>query len=440
MRLTRRDWITCVVLYFLAQIFFLINIQFPKGFDFDEFHYIPAAKQFLDLKENRNYEHPPLGKELMAVGVGVFGDRPLGWRFMSTLFGALTLVGMYLWALGVFRSPSTALYATILTFFNQLLYVQARIGMLDTFMFAFVIWGLAAFTATWDAQMPTRQVYRFLLFAGLMFGLATACKWSAVVPWFACIFLIGVVRTLQGWNVSFGKPQIPANAVGEIDWYHPKLYQGLRLRELTLALIVVPLFAYFITFLPFLMIDRTPAYTLWDLLLMQPKMWEGQMHVVTSHPYMSQWTGWPILARPIWYAFDREAGNSVRGVLLLGNPLIMWGGLLALLSCFANWISFRWRDAFLILVFYGVFYFSWAVIPRKISFYYYYYPAGMTLSLAVAYMFHHWEEVPPGKIRWARWIFAASAVAVFVYFFPILAALKIPADSFRKWMWFSSWI
>src|SRR4051794_15618530 len=94
--------LTCVALFALAMILFLINIQFPRNHDFDEFHYVPSAKQFLDLKVNQNWEHPPLGKELMAVSIGIWGDRPIGWRFASVLFSSLTLVGMYLWALAVF--------------------------------------------------------------------------------------------------------------------------------------------------------------------------------------------------------------------------------------------------------------------------------------------------------------------------------------------------
>ena len=44
-----------------------------------------------------------------------------------------------------------------------------------------------------------------------------------------------------------------------------------------------------------------------------------------------------------------------------------------------------------------------------------------------------WKEVP-------RWTFAAAACAIFVYFFPILSGIRIPSETFRKWMWFSTWI
>ena len=176
---------------------------------------------------------------------------------------------------------------------------------------------------------------------------------------------------------------------------------------------------------------------------MQKKMWEGQLRVVTAHPYMSTWTDWPLLKRPIWYAFDKEGEKDafVRGVILLGNPLIMWTGVLAVLVCLHDWISERRREAFLIATFYAALYLCWIIIPRKVSFYYYYYPAGMVLSFALAYVFERAERIGPIKqVRAAGLIFLGASLAVFIYFFPILSALKIEAANFQRWMWFRTWI
>jgi dolichyl-phosphate-mannose--protein O-mannosyl transferase len=66
----------------------------------------------------------------------------------------------------------------------------------------------------------------------------------------------------------------------------------------------------------------------------------------------------------------------------------------------------------------------------------------MVLSLALAYVFYRGEEpgMPLARARWAKWVFLGLCFGMFVYFFPILAALKIPAASFMKWMWFRSWV
>ena len=39
----------------------------------------------LALSHPANPEHPPLGKELLALGIALFGDRALGWRVMPLL-------------------------------------------------------------------------------------------------------------------------------------------------------------------------------------------------------------------------------------------------------------------------------------------------------------------------------------------------------------------
>lgn len=426
-----------VVIYLLGQVLFLVNIQFPTTPNFDEFHYVPSAKQFLENKPNQNWEHPPLGKQLMSFGIALWGDRPIGWRFMSTVFGALTLVGIYLLALLWFQSQETALWTAALTGVNQLLYVQSRIGMLDTFMFCFIVWALAAFTATWNEEFSLKLKRFFLALAGILFGLAIATKWFAVIAWGLCVGLVWFILNLQKLKVRF------PNAT-HFDWYHPHLWSEIKRWEWPLYLLIIPFFIYFIPFIPLLSTGTTqiPVHGLFSLFDMQREMWEGQLRVVSSHPYMSQWWHWVTLIRPIWYAFDKDPGNPefVRGVLLLGNPLIMWGGLLALLAClYAGWVN-RGRDAFFILYFYFGFIGCWWVIPRKISFYYYYYPSGMMLSFAIAYIFHYGEQGILSKFKWPRMLFLAVATALFIYFFPILSGMRIPSHSFRDWMWLNSWI
>jgi dolichyl-phosphate-mannose-protein mannosyltransferase len=316
---TSKSWIApqhlvmVVILFLAAQILFLINIQFPKTPNFDEFHYIPSAKQFLEMKVNQNWEHPPLGKLIMAVGLGIWGDQPIGWRFMSTVFGSFTLVGMYFLALTLFESAEAALWVTLITLFNQLLYVQSRIGMLDTFMMGFLVWAMVMFCASFKitSELPQprakphsnlpnkaanlKKQKLLLLSTGIFLGLATACKWFAVIPWAAMIGLFLIVRLFQKWEVVFLEPK-------EFDWYHPDLWNGIRWRDIAVTLGVVPLVFYFLTFIP-IFFTHGANYKLSDLFDMQYKMWDGQLRVVTNHPYMSHWIDWPLMRRPIWYAF-----------------------------------------------------------------------------------------------------------------------------------------
>jgi dolichyl-phosphate-mannose--protein O-mannosyl transferase len=249
------------------------------------------------------------------------------------------------------------------------------------------------------------------------------------------IGLVCAVKLMSFWGTQFSR-------ASPDDWYHPDLWKGLDTKDWIVGFVVFPLAAYFVTFVPFLLIDGKDYGFLQIFTTMQWNIWDGNLRVVSPHPYMSSWTDWPLTKRPIWYAFDHEGTHNelVRGVLFLGNPWIMWNGLIALVACLIGWLRERRRDAFLIVICYIAFYFSWAVIPRKIAFYYYYYPAGMVLSLALAYVFFHGEKKHKFKILWPRWTFLAVAVALFLYFFPISAALQIPLESFRRWMWRAAWI
>jgi dolichyl-phosphate-mannose-protein mannosyltransferase len=215
--------------------------------------------------------------------------------------------------------------------------------------------------------------------------------------------------------------------------------------KLAMALILVPIGVYFLTFLPYLFFHKGDGtrYALFDLIPMQLTMWKGQVGSVTPHPYMSKWTSWPLMTRPICYAFDKEGENIFRCVLLLGNPLIMWSGLLALIFCIWGWVAYRSREAFLILSFYAAFYLGWAFIPRNVSYYYYYYPAGMTLSLAIAFCFHVLESGKSlllGKLHILRWAFLTACILIFIIFFPILSAVKVSLAEYHMRMWLQSWI
>ncbi|MFZ9595348.1 MAG: phospholipid carrier-dependent glycosyltransferase [Bdellovibrionia bacterium] len=430
----QRLFITAAILLVCSWIFFLLHIHYPVTPNFDEFHYVPAAKQFLELKPNQNWEHPPLGKQLMAVGIALFGDQPLGWRFMSTWFGALTLVGMYFLGWVLLQSESAALWIACLTLFNQVLYVQARIGMLDTFMFGFLVWALVFFSASWKVGLSQKKIRLYLGLTGVFLGLSSASKWFGFVPWIAIVCLVLCVKVFQYWKIQMQDPSPD-------DWYREDLWKQVNLWQILVSLVLVPVGIYFLTFLPYLAM-KGGVSNLLDILKLQTRMWEGQQRVVNPHPYMSHWMDWPFLSRPIWYAFDRsgEKNQWVRGVLLLGNPLIMVSGVFAVAACVWRWITERSRVAFLISFFYLSFYGCWMVIPRKVSFYYYYYPAAMVLSLALGLVFFGRDFRKFSNLQSLRWGFLGACLGLFIYFFPLLSALQIPTFSFRKWMWLASWI
>ncbi|HEX8387416.1 MAG TPA: dolichyl-phosphate-mannose--protein mannosyltransferase, partial [Sphingomonas sp.] len=91
MRLLSRPLPAALVLAGFAQILFAFRLGVPTKLMFDEVHYVPAARALLALSHPVNTEHPLLGKELIALGIALFGDGAIGWRFLSTLAGTTTV-------------------------------------------------------------------------------------------------------------------------------------------------------------------------------------------------------------------------------------------------------------------------------------------------------------------------------------------------------------
>jgi len=365
--------------------------------------------------------HPPLAKQFMAWSIRAFGDVPLGWRYPSALFGALAIVAMYLCGLVLFGSHGPALATAALTFFNQMVFVQSRIAMLDIYALTFDLFGIAAFMHGFRRQRPE---IAFGL-AGLAFGLAGACKWSGFFPLGVCIAIVAIIRLMQGWRTQFAE----GNAD---DWYRSDRWPDFRYYHFALCLVLVPALVYFAAFIP------RYGFSVGDILEAQRRIFAENAGSHPPHLYMSSWPSWPLLIRPIWYQFDKIADERFQAVIFLGNPLILWPALAALGICLRDWIVTRRADAFLILAFYIGPWLAWATLPRTIGFIYYYLPSATIATLALVYALTHGERAPP---RWVLWAFVAAASLGFAAMLPIsVAMLGTSMQTYQRLMIFQSWI
>ena len=85
--------------------------------------------------------HPPLGRWIIAGGEAVFGNRPFGWRFMSAVFGTVSVLLVSILALRLFASTLWAAVAGLLLATENMNLVQSRVSMLDIFLTTFVLAG-----------------------------------------------------------------------------------------------------------------------------------------------------------------------------------------------------------------------------------------------------------------------------------------------------------
>jgi dolichyl-phosphate-mannose--protein O-mannosyl transferase len=411
------------ILFVVAHISLLVGLTTPEKLYFDEVHYVPAARQMLEPvipAPILNPMHPPLAKQLIALSIRSFGDTPLGWRYPAALFGALAIVAMYFCGLALFAAQGPAIASALLAFFNQMLFVQARIAMLDIFALAFGLFATAAFIHGFKKPRP--ELWFGL--AGLACGLSIACKWSGLFPLAVCIGIVAVVRLLQGWRTGFADGNSD-------DWYRPDLWPDFRYYHFAFCFLLVPAIVYLATFIP--LYGLSPA-----------DIWEAQRKIfsdntttsIADHPYMSAWPSWPLLLRPVWFLFEKVGDDRFQAVISLGNPLVLWPALAALAVCLRDWIVVRRADAFLILAFYLGPWIAWAMLTRKISFLYYYLPSATVASLALVYVLTRGNSP-----SWLLWAFVTMAAAGFAAMVPIsVAPVETSMATYLRLMLFKSWI
>jgi dolichyl-phosphate-mannose--protein O-mannosyl transferase len=421
-----RPYLVALLLGLAAQLLFTIHLDRPSRIMFDEVHYVPAAQALLNLEGPRNVEHPLVGKELIGAGIMLFGDNPIGWRAMPSLAGTATVLGAFAFVWLLLGSMRVAVVAAILAALNQSLFIQARTAMLDVFLGAFLLWAMVLML--WAMRGTPAQVRRRWLGAGVLLGLAVGTKWAAI-PYVALAGLAFLVIRLR--DARRAKRPLLSALSGKDQPHWP----GLATIPGLLLLGLVSVATYFLTFLPAFFYARDPL-TLAGLIPMQREMYALQTQVLAKHTYESDWWTWPLLIRPIWYFYEWDDGAQ-RGVLLIGNPVIMWGGLLAVLACLWAWL----RDkairplalALLWIASLGIY----VVIPKSLGFYYYYHLSAIFLCLVLAVAFHHFDRNRnKGREEW----FTAAALVAFCYFYPILAASPLQdSQGFTYWMWFNSW-
>lgn len=396
---------------------------------FDEVHYLPAAREIVSLLATGqgayfNTEHPLLGKVLIALGIGLFGDNPLGWRIMPLAFGTLALFAAQraLWHASGDRFATAAFGVLLVTGFH--LFIQSRIAMLDVFMAAFLA------VATWQfagaCAQPEKGRWRLAL-TGIALGLAMGSKWNAI----PLAMLPGLI--FFSARLSAGRRRLVMSRRGAP-------VPGITLAEAFVWLGIVPLLAYAFTFLP--------GYWLGEYLRPSPLADQGligfhgeifslQKQVLAPHTYQSIWPQWVLNTRGIWYLYEVVDGAQ-RGVLLIGNPLTMLLGLPALAWCL---IAGAWRGNWAklaMVIVYAASLSLWLIAPKAVQFYYHYFVPHFFLIGALALSLSDLRRAGWGK--WLAWGTLAASAGLFAVFYKVLSAAPLEgAMSFAKWTWLAGW-
>ncbi len=405
------------------------RLEIPQSYYFDEVYFAFTAQEMAkgnklawevpgeDAPKDFAYEwtHPPLGKEISALGIMIFGDNTFGWRFFQALFGVLGTLFIFLLGRNLFNN-GVGLIAALLYTFESFIFVLSRITMVDIFMANFVL--LASLFVVKYAK--SRRTL-FLLLAGVFCGCAVSIKWNGVYVW---EFLTGVSFFLIYYFEVYSSDSQGQSYIQALLNIFPRM---------VLAFALIPLFVYLATYIPFFYFGHTIA----DFINLQSSMFGYHGGVTETHPYQSEWWKWPILLKPIFMYFE-DLGGKYAQIYALGNPFIWWTGCLFLVLGIVN--AIRKESPALIFAVVSVFayWLPWALSPRKVTFLYHFLPALLFILIINAYFLDYiWRKLKYGKLLVV--IYILIAVGVFFYFYPILSAVPIAPESVGSYIWLESW-
>lgn len=423
----REAWIVAGLT--LASIFVRFwRLGQPPSIVFDETYYAKWGQSYFQHQAFFDV-HPPLGKLLIGVGVWLTQSNPqagqgaFGWRLAVAAFGVLIVPLTYYVAKKIFTDQHTsrqklaredapvdamriAALSGLFVLIDGLILVQTRTALLDSFILTFVLAAYACFLTYRDAATK-RSAYLWFTLTGVFLGLAAATKWTGLAP-------LGVL--ILWWLAHLRRL--------------PKINWGFAL----FALIVLPAAIYCSSF-----IFNVRSQPFWPYLLEWTKQtWEFQKNLRASHPYQSRWWSWLYLRRPVWYYYQEVQGKVI-GVIALGNPILWWASIPALLA--SLWLVARQRYGMLLLplLAFAAAYLPWWVIPRT-EFQYYVVGGVPFMFMLLAY----WLDRFLASRQFSKLVLAktviVAAVLAFVFFYPLLTAYPISKTYYGLHIWFRSWI
>ena len=478
-------WAMTAVILTLAAVTRLAGLPHPTDAGtpiFDEKHYAPQAWQMLfngGVEDNPGFGlvvHPPLGKQLIAIGEGLFGYNGLGWRFSGAVAGIITVVLVARIARRLTRSTLVGGIAGLLIIADGVSFVAARTALLDGFMELFVVAAFGAILVDRDqvrrrmhvtfsegriAQTPwgPRLGVRWWRFgAGVLLGMAAATKWSGLY-----------------YMVFFAAMSLAFDVAARRQYRVPRPWAGVLRRDLgpsTYVFAVIPVAVYLGSYGPWFAsetaVDRyevgheigpdsvlplpDAVRSLWHYTYGAYKFHAGLTNAAGNyHPWESKpWT-WPMSLRPVLYAIDQQnvpgcgAQSCVKAVMMVGTPAMWWLAVPVLL--YAAWRSFvrlDWRYA-AVLTGYCAGWLPWfGDIGRQMYFFYATTMAPFLVLLIALIVGDIVHKAPVSKERRTLGLVVASCyvglvITNFAWLYPILTGIPISAEVWNMQIWLPSW-
>lgn len=490
-----RGWVVTGVVTVIAAMVRLVNLGSATDGGtplFDEKYYAIQAWEMLrngGVEDNQAFGvvvHPPLGKQLIAIGEWLLGYHATGWRLASAVAGIVSVLLIVRVTRRMTGSTLLGGIAGVLLICDGVSHVQSRSALLDIFQAVFVLGAFACLIADRD-QVRARLALavadgtladakagpplgaRWWRFgAGVLLGLTTAVKWSGAY-WILAFVALSLIWDMQARREAGVRRPVRAGLRRDL---LPSLW----------SLGVVPVLVYVGSWWAWFASETSwPRHTLvaiagnrsdwksgflydvasaWSNSLWQWtwKMLDFHAHLLTPtdpskrHPWESKpWT-WPLGTRPVLYYSPADsacpadpATECVRRIFLIGTPALWWISLFVLV--WALWKAIGrldWRYA-AVLVAYGAGYLPWFTNLDRQMYFFYATPLAPFLVIGITLVLGDILGRRTAGIERRLTSIAVVAmyvglvVANFIWLWPILNGEPITHDRLTMETWLPSW-
>ena len=391
------------------------SASYMNGMYFDEIFHARTAKEYIDDKPAYEWTHPPLGKILISAGIRMFGMNPFGWRFMSGVFGVLTVAVLYVFAKLVTKNSFFAFASGLLMTFDFMHHVQSRIGTVDVFLVFFI---MLMYMFLYMAFEKEKVRYLPLLLSGISFGLAFSVKWSAAYA----VLGVGILLLLRIFKR------------GDTGIERTKL-----ICFSAMAFALIPICIYIISYLPFVSADGKTGFEAIIENQMKILSYHGGESVELAHEFSSRWYTWAFDIKPVMYYSAWQDCETYGAIYAFGNPVIWWLGAAAVvLNVFLAVLKKDKKAVFLLTGYFSCL-LPWILISRQ-TFINHYYPCTVFMLLSIANCFLYIKE------RKTKTAYALCAVTVifsaslFIMFLPVIRGTMANVTYIERFLsWLPDW-
>lgn len=468
---------------------------------FDEVYYVKFAHDY--LTQTPLFDgHPPLSKYLIAIGIWLGNQLPIGHDTANSLAGAAYTTWSYRWlnaltgsfiplviaglAYQLSHRRSYAFLAGLFAALDGLFLVESRYALNNVYLVLFGLLGLWCFLLALEARSTPRSLY--LLASGVFFGASASIKWNGL--WFLFgAYGLWIAACLLRWfqarfSANAGLVMSTTTASGQTNQTTQSPLQRLaRLApwQMVLNLVIVPAVFYRLSWIPHLKFNTTVGF--WAL---QQQILDYHERVGSGpkvHPYCSAWYSWILMLRPVAYYYKVEAqgGSLLSGdaairentviydVHAIGNPMLWWLSTLAIVLVFIvlaqqlrHWLTLQsdiaghsslendaadrsplnptelWLTLFLAIN-YAANLLPWVKVTRC-TFLYHYMGASVFATMAIAWLVDRWLHSKQPNLRTIGIIAILLIVLAFIFWLPIYLGLPLSSQAFQARMWLRSWV